>query len=761
MTNLAVRILTILFFIIYILSIGISDVEAGNTCSYLSLNRYVCGAWDQCGTGASCGATCKTGVPGTVNCGGPNGCDYICKENGDNCLSNSRYIDFVPPNETRSWETWNGDIVDPYGARTNVDTTSKIPISYTSPDGKLTFIASASRNVGVSNVGLTGIVVKNTTTNQTYTDTSKVRRLPCSSIFNASNRYALGNLDGTSSQCRRYKDWIGCYYGMEDDYIGYSDSDKENACGWLANSGPPWLDEIKFQLDETDLAAGNNTFEVSILGGDGVGTCETKTFNYIYNPDNSPPTNPGDPMVAACIPIGGGIMPITFTGSSDSGSGLSHYVVNVDEGNNNTGNFPSRCNNSNNSGDVCVSINSTSFNYHFNDDLIYRIWIDAFDNSGNKSSSNAIVYSPKTIPPSPTSVSATDGLLSQVNVSWTDNSNSTYNSETRFDIVKDGIVIGFVSPNVTSYVDNNDVCDGTNHMYDVIAINSCGGNTSTAPNSGNCITLHENTWWQVFNGGVHSNFRVRIDDIPLIEALVGDSLSVDHPFIAGESISSFNSYGLVSSTTDSVSISNGKAGISGRNYFAAEMSGNMDNLASPAFFDRVMADGSAFRAEPSASLSSIGNSKSPVYFQRSSSDSINSIISYNENKVVAIIFSPSNSTLTIRKNIIDTSKDKDKFLIMFVDGNVSIESGVTELNSIIYASGNITIESKGTDLDDQLFIVGGLYGNNVLFKRDLKDIVANRNKPAEMILHNYQIIKNQDYMPKETKETPITWVLDY
>ena len=756
----AFRNLTILFFCSFVLFLNPKEVFAGNTCAYISLNKYLCGAWDVCGTGASCGTTCKTGTPGIVNCGGPNGCDYICDGAANNCLSERRYIDFVAPEETKSWESWNGDIVDPYGARTNVDSTNKIPISYTSPVGKLTFIASASRSVGVSGIGLTGIQVKNVTTNQTYKDVANVKRLPCSSIFNASNRYALGNLDGTNSACRRYEGWVGCYYGMENDYIGYSDVERESACGWLASSGPPWLDEINFQIDESDLAVGNNEFEVSILGEDGSGACETKIFNYIYNPDNNPPTNPGDPTVLACLPISGGDLPITFTASTDSDSGLSHYVVNVDEANNNSGNFSSICSDTNNFGDICVSTTFTSFSYNFNDSKTYRMWIDAYDNAGNKSSSNVVTYFPKTLPPAPSSITATDGLISKVNISWVDNSNQTYNSERGFNILKNGNIIGSVLPNITSYTDSNNSCDGSGSLYNVSAFNSCGNSVGAVPNSGSCITLNNNKWWQVFNGGVHSNGGIVLSNLPFDDFLVGDALSVDHPIFFGESIANYNSYGLVSSFNNLVDISNGEAGISGHNYFTDQLSTDMENIATPEFFDKIRAVGSAFHAEPTASLSSIGASKSPSYFERSASDTINSVISYDKNKIVAIIFAPSTGTLTIRKNILDTSLNHDKFFMIFVDGNVLIDSSVTTLDALIYASGKITVESKGPNLDSPLFVYGGLHGNELLLQRDLKDIHAYANKPAEIISYNHYLMINQNDVPFEIKKALVKWIIN-
>jgi len=524
--------------------------------------------------------------------------------------------------------------------------------------------------------------------------------------------------------------------------------------------------------DRNDL--GNPSDNVIIGGGNG---CEASfipdnnVFDWRYGItffmntiDNDPPSNPGDPVTAACIPINGGIMPITFTASTDNDSGLSHYVVNVDEDNNNSSNFSVACSDVNNSGDVCISTTSTSINYSFHDDKIYRIWIDAFDNAGNKSSSSEVIYLPKTAPPSPSSVDATDGLVSKINISWVDNSNQTYNSETSFDVIKDGNVIGSVSPNIVAYSDANDLCDGSNHSYNISAVNSCGSNLSAPANAGSCVTLYDNAWWQVFNGGVHSNGGIVLDGVPSADFVIGDGLAVDHPFIVGESVSTFNGYGLVSSVSGPIDISNGDAGIAGHDFFTESTTMDMENVATPEFFDEIRAVGSAWNAEPTAepttALSSIGSSTSPSYFERNSSDTINSIISYNENKVVAVIFTPSTGTLTLRKDIVDTSYDKDKFLVLFVDGNVLIDSSVLSIDAFIFASGKITVESKGTNLDNQVLIKGGLYGHEVVLNRDLRNIVVNNNKPAELILYNHNLMLNQQDIPLEVKETPIIWVLE-
>lgn len=521
--------------------------------------------------------------------------------------------------------------------------------------------------------------------------------------------------------------------------------------------------------DRKDL--GNPSDDVVVNNGLGCTanfTSDTGVYDWKYgiifylNPqviDNDPPTDPGDPVIDACIPIGGGVKSITFTGSTDSGSGLSHYVVNVDEDNNNQSNFASVCSTSNNYGDVCANTNATSINYNFNDSKIYRVWIDAFDNDGNKSSSNVAIYSPRTLPPAPTNVSATDGLVSKINISWVDNSNQSYNSETSFDIIKDGNVIASVLPNITLYVDSGDICDGSNHSYNVSAINSCGTSYSSTPNSGNCILLYENKWWQAFNGGVHSNGGLLIDDIPSTDYLIGDPLAIDHPIFVGRSIADFNSYGLVSSFNGQVNISSGSAGISGQSYYTGEMNGQMDNLANPDFFAEIMSDGSSWVQENSQqSLSSIGSSDNASYFFVYGSSTINSNISYNDNKAVAVIFASTHSTLTLRKDIIDTSLNSDKSLIIFVDGNVVIDPGVSRIEAVIYASGSITVESAGENSDDVLYVRGGLYGSSIAFNRDLTNSPVNNNKPAEIISYNHNLMVNQGFIPFEVKEASIIWV---
>ncbi len=301
--------------------------------------------------------------------------------------------------------------------------------------------------------------------------------------------------------------------------------------------------------DRVDLSIGSD----DVIINTGVGCMasfmsDVNPYNWRYGAlftmnaqpiDNNPPTKPGTPVVPACLAIGGSSANITFTGSTDSGSGMSHYIVNIDEGNNGSVDTSDRLN-----------FPSTSYSYSFSDSKTYRIWIDAFDMLGNKNWSDELIYNPKTLPPAPTTVRATDGLDSKIDISWNDNSNFTYNTEDRFDVIRGGVVIhpiptSNVTRNATSYSDTGAVCDGNNRDYYVKAVNSCGESLG-GPNAGYCTSPSANSWWQVFNGGVHSNGAIDIDDIPATESVIGDGLT----------ISTYNGYGLMSSRS-SIGITSG------------------------------------------------------------------------------------------------------------------------------------------------------------------------------------------------------------
>ncbi len=186
----------------------------------------------------------------------------------------------------------------------------------------------------------------------------------------------------------------------------------------------------------------------------------------------------------------------------------------------------------------------------------------------------------------------------------------------------------------------------------------------------------------------------------------------------------------------------------------------MVNPANATTFNRIKALGSSWTGKLQSSISFMGSDPTNTYYESISSANVNSVITYNSNKVVAVIFQPSSNTLSFRKNIVDNSAGQDKFMVIFVDGNVSIDSTVDRIDAFIIASGTITVESAGLDLDDPILIKGGLYANQILLNRDLKNVVTNNDKPAEYISYNENLILNQQDVPFEIKESPIQWVFD-
>ena len=224
-------------------------------------------------------AACK-GYPSyavvTKSCSGSGG-------GGGVCLNENKYIDFIAPDETKTWSTYNG-------GKSTASSPILITKSFTSQSNKLSFIASATRRVGISSVGNGGIKVVNKTTNKTYTSTKVVRDIPCTSAYNASNRFTFGE----TGQCRPRKydssksQWLGCYYGMQNDMA--MEQEGETQCGWRSNPALPiWAEEATIQIDKSELAAGNNIFEVSLLDVDDItSSCLVKNFVY-DNGDKTPP----------------------------------------------------------------------------------------------------------------------------------------------------------------------------------------------------------------------------------------------------------------------------------------------------------------------------------------------------------------------------------------------------------------------------------------------------------------------------------------
>lgn len=297
-----------------------------------------------------------------------------------------------------------------------------------------------------------------------------------------------------------------------------------------------------------------------------------------------------------------------------------------------------------------------------------------------------------------------------------------------------------------------------------------------------------NKWWQVYNGGVHSNTQLQIDSndgsgdgMPSQAVIVGDPRPLGHelpegydmytalgisetPFIAGGLVSSFSfdptsfdQFGLSDiaqinnwNTVDFTTPSNGPL-----------LFGNSIENVFLAVKDHAQKDQLGYK-ETTSLNSSIRKNKS--YFVSDTDETINSTININQpsdptnSGITTFVDLGGSNTLTIRKDI----NTGTNILIVYVNGDVLIDPDVSVLNSvIIVATGQITIESRGDDQDDPLIIRGGLYANNVVFSRDLEDTVANFLSPSSMVMFDQKSViysKNTDFA-SEIKESKVYWIL--
>jgi len=785
------------------------DVFAGNTCAYVSRDNYACGAWDQCGTGASCGKTCTTSTPGTVNCGGGS-CTYQCSGEGPSRIAMNGIV-YQPPTGKRWVKEWL--LCNQSYLGVNVESfdkdKNKIEASfncnfesngdggghfdtYAVVSGEKTYLKlSLPPSFSCSDVSWE--IIDRLDLYDTSDDIRLATGSGCEAEFTADvasydwkygANFFLNETDTTAPTCTiptftpsSIVNGPITATGTASDINGIA---KTGVYVYQGNNSIKTIQDNNTANTETSLSkTWDLKNDVGSVVADGIYQMH---FNW-YDPSNNfkqckadftidraAPTKPGNPVVPACLAIGGSTSPITFTGSTDLGSGMSHYVVNVDEGNNNTVNFTGFCNASvnYNNGDICVSTNSTSYSYSFRDDTTYRIWIEAFDNAGNKNWSDELIYNPQTPPPAPSDLIVSRGLDSRINLSWRDNSNETYNAEDKFVVTKDGAWIADVlgsNPQAQyvskSFVDYSDSCNGNDHTYSVNAYNNSCGPSPSVSDVGNCLKLFDNSWWQVFNGGVHSNRGITLDEIPSADFVVGDASTTPHPIILNQNVATFNSYGLLSSVLDDIDISDGNAGVDGHDYFVEQTNEEMINPANITLFYEIKIAGSSWTDKSQSAISSIGSAPNPSYFVRDSSETVetvNSTINYNDNKIIAVIFNQSNSTLTITKDIVDNSVGRNKYLLFLVHGDVIIDSSVDQIDAFIVSSGRITVESAGANLDDVFFVKGGLYAEEILFNRDLKNQLPYVNKPAEVISYNHNLLAGGTNFPIEIKETPVYWV---
>jgi len=234
------------------------------------------------------------------------------------------------------------------------------------------------------------------------------------------------------------------------------------------------------------------------------------------------------------------------------------------------------------------------------------------------------------------------------------------------------------------------------------------------------VAIENNDWWQAVNGGVHANGKININKIPSSEDLV-----------LGR--------GLVSAVVPTINVSLGDYGENGFNW-------GIDNLNKEMFgyktdiFDEIQSSSNWNKI--TSNINSFASKNSPMYFVSELSLTIDSEVNYDENKIVAVMFSGASNKLIIRSNIYDVSADKNKSLVFLVNGDVEISSNVSNIDAVIYSTGKIIIELAGINNDDPLRINGGLYGNEVVFKRDLKTLLNYSAKPATQVSQTVNAINN-------------------
>lgn len=80
------------------------------------------------------------------------------------------------------------------------------------------------------------------------------------------------------------------------------------------------------------------------------------------------------------------------------------------------------------------------------------------------------------LPLAPTALSGTATAFNSVSLSWTDASSN----EAGFRIKRNGVVVGTVGPNVTTFVNNTGVIENTAYNYEVVAYNAAGESEAAA-----------------------------------------------------------------------------------------------------------------------------------------------------------------------------------------------------------------------------------------------------------------------------------------
>ncbi|MDA1338174.1 MAG: Ig-like domain-containing protein, partial [bacterium] len=204
-----------------------------------------------------------------------------------------------------------------------------------------------------------------------------------------------------------------------------------------------------YSWNTSSLATG--VYEINASWKDTNNISTTCKVNYPI--DKTPPSVPGTIISS---PTCAGVSGISWGASTDSGavvSGLSHYVLSIDQDNNG-------------SIDFTKNVTSTSYNtYNFLKGKTYKIWVHAIDNVGNWSGANSKTITIQSDPAKPNLTATVDGNRN-VSLSWPalGYGSGSYTVSSGTDISCDSSTCTSTVPAVS--------CG--NHSYTVTLTNSCG-----------------------------------------------------------------------------------------------------------------------------------------------------------------------------------------------------------------------------------------------------------------------------------------------
>ena len=525
-------------------------VFAGNTCVYKGPNSYVCGAWDQCGTGASCGKICTTSTPGTVNCGGGS-CTYQCPGEGGFTVSGRIYEWTSTPGV---WVAWQNSYASTCSVCTSDSSSYSCPQQ---PNLRLEFYKTDGTKIGdgwANQCNPQPYYAFHTSIKGNWI--VKVVGLPTSYKCDYFSFKGV-NYPDTNGDCQEEIPNVNSDSDISA-FVSLADTTPP-ACGsWTFNpTSPSNANSISVTTTATDSGGGVTKMGLysGTVAGSGSANNAIVANNYDFTPtssasvtrswDTSSLSSSGTYVLASnWWDVAGNFKQCRTTFTLDKTSPTSQFTsgpTQVCLGNSGTYNisasdndkldvayftysptsganwmktpfpiydkginwniYPSR------SFTGTKTINFTTAN-GFTKGSSYYFASGAIDKAGNKCSGNQFINSwpsgswyycgngaRKTVnvvdsPNAPTLNTVSSGLLNRINLSWTDNSND----EKNFTVYRNGSFLTTLSANATSFVDTTAICDNRSYSYQVFANNvySCGGNGSVTKN-GSCKTDNPTT----------------------------------------------------------------------------------------------------------------------------------------------------------------------------------------------------------------------------------------------------------------------------